>query len=1318
MVQPAGGTPAEIITGDVVHVRGGLSPEFLTGAYVKSVVEANGTVTVEAQAADGTAAAQLMFSLGGAGLSEEQSILLEQIGHLLADSSTTRLRTFAAIDAVTTIGLTFSINDFNATQLEAASYVTTVNVSTTRDRYVALRVNTSNYIGDFQVVMTLADNTRVVVPGSFFRHYHNDPTLPFRYYVLEMNWVENATISIEQASPTGASTHYRGGTDAGSAATNVSEFGRLVPSTATTVQAALVALNNLRTLAVVDTVGDLPDAETNTDIGYVVRHEQSLYVAVGDTHIIANARGDWSTIPQRDDITTYAFLPDPPPPVGRFGYDIYADQFFQVVDIGGGASRWAQVTPATALASSRSSQSNAVVWLGFLSDDNEALERIPQIAANTDYFYVQNYGSELFQRLDLGSYTAATYGTDHYQWIKVGASIRANVGEPNANTEMLRHLEVEGRLFSLPWRDAWESDGNYPQGSIVVHGGELHIRFTDTGGPGAEPGPGEADWVFIQESAYKGRFIAGVYATGTMVRDDDFRIYLRTGSAVHTSALTDAGWTRLNFPVEANPSTTTERLQTLGIGGTNYDLDVRGSAIGLRDTSRHGYENTADSTEAFATMGGTIIAGANGAIIRQVGVRIQAHTSRQYRMVLQRVTQNGLDATFGNVVYETPAGEEYAPGAGIQTFEVELPSPVTLAALEHLAIYVIRSNGGTTDTVQMRRGDRTAISLNYSDIPTFSKDLSPGSYMEIASITTQAAGAMTVLDSTYQAHMDIIYDIPLLGGDLDAALAVEANPEAAASQPVMETIRVGEEVFRSGTPVVANPQTDSTDPALSSLTIGSTDYRLEGSGSGGEGSFDDALLRPYVDHDGTNNQIAYAILTNGGSGYTEAPTVVFTGGGGTGAAAIAVIDEDSGEVVAVQVTNMGDGYTGVPAITFSGGGGGSGATATAARRGVPNDVAYVPLTLSRRPRRGTRIDIIARANYSPVDEDTPITLVGNTVSITVNGTVVFSGTQSVPSAQRRTGLVLTVDGTDYLAVGEGNGMRIMNPPNSAITTQPYTARMAPQYAYSLTEEIEVDDFLDLPPVGPFAVDGLTTAIVGDGLRTMRLRISRAENRRDQFGHTGLYVARQDDYTILVSSPHFNDQFYPGSNNGITKFALAVREVHPTSAPAPQQGGTSIARTAAIETSLSLGINAVPDVDWRTNIGVFSYITHDPVPKQSILTAHISCRLGIHGIVPLSLDRQQVLDVGFVTGWSGWTYSKQAPAIGFLGASLPTEPVEAPITEVSTEVLSERHEQGHASIAIFLVESSDGLDIEGFIAIAWGPVGDSPQVRSFDYLTAA
>jgi hypothetical protein len=71
-------------------------------------------------------------------------------------------------------------------------------------------------------------------------------------------------------------------------------------------------------------------------------------------------------------------------------------------------------------------------------------------------------------------------------------------------------------------------------------------------------------------------------------------------------------------------------------------------------------------------------------------------------------------------------------------------------------------------------------------------------------------------------------------------------------------------------------------------------------------------------------------VTNGGSGYTSPPTVTFTGGGGTGASATAVLGGTGGQqVVSVTVNISGTGYTSLPTIGFTSGSGvGAAGTAT------------------------------------------------------------------------------------------------------------------------------------------------------------------------------------------------------------------------------------------------------------------------------------------------------------------------------------------------------------------------------------------------------
>jgi hypothetical protein len=67
-------------------------------------------------------------------------------------------------------------------------------------------------------------------------------------------------------------------------------------------------------------------------------------------------------------------------------------------------------------------------------------------------------------------------------------------------------------------------------------------------------------------------------------------------------------------------------------------------------------------------------------------------------------------------------------------------------------------------------------------------------------------------------------------------------------------------------------------------------------------------------------------LISGGFGFADPPTVTITGGGGTGATAIATIA--NGVIIDISLTNPGRGYNAVPTVTITGGGG-EGAAAAA-----------------------------------------------------------------------------------------------------------------------------------------------------------------------------------------------------------------------------------------------------------------------------------------------------------------------------------------------------------------------------------------------------
>lgn len=111
------------------------------------------------------------------------------------------------------------------------------------------------------------------------------------------------------------------------------------------------------------------------------------------------------------------------------------------------------------------------------------------------------------------------------------------------------------------------------------------------------------------------------------------------------------------------------------------------------------------------------------------------------------------------------------------------------------------------------------------------------------------------------------------------------------------------------------------------------------------------LLAPGFTQNRRSGAVSAISVTAPGSGYTSPPTVALTGGGGSGAAAVAVLGTgaNAGKVVGVTVTNPGTGYTSAPTVGFSGGGG-SGAAATAAYGTIANAVVAELIPIADRLR--------------------------------------------------------------------------------------------------------------------------------------------------------------------------------------------------------------------------------------------------------------------------------------------------------------------------------------------------------------------------------
>ncbi len=159
---------------------------------------------------------------------------------------------------------------------------------------------------------------------------------------------------------------------------------------------------------------------------------------------------------------------------------------------------------------------------------------------------------------------------------------------------------------------------------------------------------------------------------------------------------------------------------------------------------------------------------------------------------------------------------------------------------------------------------------------------------------------------------------------------------------------------------------------------------------------------------GTTGSLSALSVSDGGSGYTSAPSITITGGGGSGATATATVS--AGKVSSVNVTNSGSGYTSDPVISFSGGGG-TGAEATPTINGLSalriNASGVVLKGAGDDPLAGTRLRATTRIQYSV------LSVAGSGSRSTVSNTT-RNLTQILVPAGTRT---FQVDSTSGLAVG-------------------------------------------------------------------------------------------------------------------------------------------------------------------------------------------------------------------------------------------------------------------------------------------------------------
>ncbi len=301
---------------------------------------------------------------------------------------------------------------------------------------------------------------------------------------------------------------------------------------------------------------------------------------------------------------------------------------------------------------------------------------------------------------------------------------------------------------------------------------------------------------------------------------------------------------------------------------------------------------------------------------------------------------------------------------------------------------------GATATATVVGGIVTSITITkggsgYTSAPTIT--LTGGGGTGVVSTAAVAGGAVTSIsihqgtinNPAIDAGLNSVIDRPAMVA-VEQGIGLPPSPIISPAYDINDVLRVSDPLInptgRGQSPYIdlgAIEHADFADPTAqlispnaggqTSVTVigqTTTQFTIELSDGNGAGvdsdtvsvgqftlTYNGATLQPITNYnysyDPTSGAVTFTSATgswaNGtyvvsinntiGGSYTSAPTVTFSGGGGTGAAATATVV--NGVVTGITVTSAGSGYTSAPTVTLSGGGGaGTTATATVGGGGV------------------------------------------------------------------------------------------------------------------------------------------------------------------------------------------------------------------------------------------------------------------------------------------------------------------------------------------------------------------------------------------------
>ena len=333
-----------------------------------------------------------------------------------------------------------------------------------------------------------------------------------------------------------------------------------------------------------------------------------------------------------------------------------------------------------------------------------------------------------------------------------------------------------------------------------------------------------------------------------------------------------------------------------------------------------------------------------------------------------------------------------APDMGAQ--EMDLP-PADLTGPS--IVYTALPNTINTSAVTL-----TATITDASGVPTSGAGL-PVLYWRVG-----GSGSFSSVIATWVSGNT--YSFTFGGGSINDQIQYYIAAQDNAATP---NVSVSPAAGASGNTI--NPPACSTPPTTPSrytiLSTWSGTYVIGGNGAGPAAGADYVSLGEALS-DVTPGLIKSIYVSNGGTGYATAPTITFTGGGGSGAAATAYVS--GGVITRIVVTSAGSNYSSAPTVVITSASG-TGAVATANLSA--GKVMAGPVTLSMSSNYdGTLYEGIFPISIGEIGQTATNTL---TIKPASGVAATISGTSATA--------LIDLNGADYTTIdGSNNGTNSKN----------------------------------------------------------------------------------------------------------------------------------------------------------------------------------------------------------------------------------------------------------------------------------------------------